>query len=149
MLNAKWFILPGGEGQPPRAQQNPAAFGNAWLVSSIQQVPTNDAEFAALGATPNLKGTAIVHQDFSEVVAGLQPNGSGTVQLTKYTPDELSYTFNSPSEQLVVFSEMWYGPRLDGHHRRATRRTDPGQLPAACFEGTRRATRDRYDLRTQ
>jgi len=112
MLNAKWFILPGGEGQPPRAQQNPAAFGNAWLVSSIQQVPTNDAEFAALGATPNLKGTAIVHQDFSEVVAGLQPNGSGTVQLTKYTPDELSYTFNSPSEQLVVFSEMWYGPDL-------------------------------------
>lgn len=112
MLNAKWFILPGGEGQPPRAQQNPAAFGNAWLVSNIQQVASNDAEFAALGTTPNLKGTAIVHQEFSDAVAGLQPNGSGTVQLTKYTPDELSYAFNSPSEQLVVFSETWYGPNL-------------------------------------
>jgi len=112
MLNAKWFILPGGKDQPARAQQNPDAFGNAWLVSKLQQVPTNDAEFAALGTTPDLKSTAIVHQEFSAAVAGLQPDGSGTVKLTKYTPDELTYSFNSSAEQLVVFSEMWYGPNL-------------------------------------
>jgi hypothetical protein len=111
MFNVKWFILPGQDGAP-RAQQNPAAFGNAWLARSIQTVPTNDAEFTALGAVPDLKATAIVHQDFAGEIAGLQPNGQGAVQLTEYTPNGLSYTFNSPSEQLVVFSEMWYGPDL-------------------------------------
>ncbi|MFK8162232.1 MAG: YfhO family protein [Lewinella sp.] len=111
MLNAKWFILPGQDGAP-RAQQNPAAFGNVWLPSAIQTVPTNDAEFAALGSVPDLKGTAIVHQEFANEIAGLQPNGQGAVSLTEYTPNALSYSFNSPSEQLVVFSEMWYGPNL-------------------------------------
>jgi len=111
MLNTKWFILPGQDGQP-RARQNPAAFGNAWLASNVQTVATNDAEFAALGTTADLKATAIVHQDFADAVSGLQPTGSGTVRLTKYTPDELTYTFNSDAEQLVVFSEMWYGPDL-------------------------------------
>jgi hypothetical protein len=111
MLNAKWFILPGQDGAP-RAQQNPAAFGNAWLVNDIQTVPTNDAEFAALGSVFDLKATAIVHEEFAAEIAGLQPNGQGAVQLTEYTPNALSYTFNSSSDQLVVFSEMWYGPDL-------------------------------------
>lgn len=111
MLNAKWFILQGQDGTP-RAQQNPGAFGNAWLASTIQLVPTNDAEFAALGSVPDLKGTAIVHQEFSDAVSGLQPNGQGSVQLTEYTPNALSYSFNAASDQLVVFSEMWYGPDL-------------------------------------
>lgn len=111
MLNVKWFILPGQDGAP-RAQQNPAAFGNAWVAGAIQTVPTNDAEFAALGSVPDLKGTAIVHQEFADEIAGLQPNGQGAVQLTEYTPNALTYSFNSPSEQLVVFSEMWYGPDL-------------------------------------
>jgi uncharacterized membrane protein YfhO len=111
MLNVKWFILPGQDGAP-RAQQNPAAFGAAWLASTIQMVPTNDAEFRALGSVPDLKGTAIVHQDFTEEITGLQPNGQGAVQITEYTPNALTYSFNSSSEQLVVFSEMWYGPDL-------------------------------------
>ncbi len=111
MLNTKWFILPGQDGSP-RAQQNPAAFGNAWLVNNIQVVNSNDAEFAALGSVPDLKGTAIVHESFADEIAGLQPTGQGSVQLTEYSLNDLSYSFNSPSEQLVVFSEMWYGPDL-------------------------------------
>jgi hypothetical protein len=111
MLNVKWFILPGQDGAP-RAQQNPAAFGAAWLASTSQTVATNDADFAALGSVPDLKGTAIVHQDFATEIAGLQPNGQGTVQITEYTPNTLTYSFNAATEQLVVFSEMWYGPDL-------------------------------------
>ncbi|MCX8211949.1 MAG: YfhO family protein [Lewinella sp.] len=111
MLNTKYLIIPGQSGAP-QAQQNPAAYGAAWLVSNIMTVNSNDAEFNALGTVPDLKSTAIVHSDFSDKIAGLQPSGQGTVAITKYSPNELTYSFNSTSEQLAVFSEIWYGPDL-------------------------------------
>ncbi|TXF87824.1 YfhO family protein [Neolewinella aurantiaca] len=111
MLNTKYIIVP-GQGGAPQAQQNPAAYGAAWLVNDIMPVSSNDAEFNALGTVENLKGTAIVHSDFSDEVAGLQPTGEGSIEITNYSPNELTYSFNSPSEQLVVFSEVWYGPDL-------------------------------------
>jgi len=111
MLNTKYLIISGQSGAP-QAQQNPAAYGAAWLVSNIMTVNSNDAEFNALGTVPDLKSTAIVHSDFSDKVAGLQPSGQGTVAITKYSPNELTYSFNSTSEQLTVFSEIWYGPDL-------------------------------------
>ena len=75
-------------------------------------VNSNDAEFAALGSVAALRETAIVHQDFQAAVSGLQPDGQGSVSLTSYSPNELTYSFSSSSEQLVVFSETWYGPDL-------------------------------------
>lgn len=111
MLNTKYLIVP-GQGGAVQAQRNPGAYGPAWLVSNIQTVNSNDAEFNALGTVPDLKATAIVHSDFADKVAGLQPTGEGSVSITKYSPDELTYSFDSPSEQLVVFSEIWYGPGL-------------------------------------
>ncbi|MEM9258982.1 MAG: YfhO family protein, partial [Bacteroidota bacterium] len=111
MLNTRYFILPGQDRQP-QAQRNPGAFGPAWLVNNIQTVATNDAEFAALGSVDNLKSTAIIHEEFADAINGLTPSGQGSINITKYSPDELTYDFNSSSEQLVVFSEMWYGPDL-------------------------------------
>jgi hypothetical protein len=111
MLNAKWFIVPGQGGQA-EALQNPAAFGNAWLVNDIMLVDSNDDEFSALGTVDSLKGTAIIHDEFARQLSGFTPTGRGSVQLTEYTPDALTYSFKSASEQLVVFSEMWYGPDL-------------------------------------
>ncbi len=111
MLNTKYVITP-GQGGAPQVQRNSGAYGTAWLVNNIQTVNSNDAEFNALGTVPDLKSTAIVHSDFADKVAGLQPSGEGTVAITSYSPDELSYSFNSTTEQLVVFSEIWYGPNL-------------------------------------
>jgi hypothetical protein len=111
MMNTKYLIVPGQDGGA-QAQRNPAAYGAAWLVNNVLPVTTNDAEFNALGTVPDLKNTAIVHSDFSDKVAGLQPTGEGTIAITKYSPNELTYSFNSSSEQLAVFSEVWYGPDL-------------------------------------
>lgn len=111
MMNAKYLITP-GQGGPPQAQRNPAAYGPAWLVNNIQMANSNDAEFNALGTVPDLKGTAIVNNEFADEVAGLKPTGEGTISITNYSPNELAYSFNSSSEQLVVFSEVWYGPNL-------------------------------------
>ncbi|MEM9931670.1 MAG: YfhO family protein, partial [Bacteroidota bacterium] len=111
MLNTKYFILPAGEGgaSAARVQRNPGAMGNAWLVDSIAMVQTNNAEIDALNSL-NLRQAAAIHQDFSDYVAGLNPNAEGRVSLTEYRPNKLTYSSNLTGEGLAVFSEMWYGP---------------------------------------
>ncbi|MEM9836646.1 MAG: YfhO family protein [Bacteroidota bacterium] len=109
MLNAKYFIQRGQNGAPAAAR-NPGALGHAWLVSAIQNVSTADEEINALGGNFNAQQTAVIHQEFSDQIAGLSPNGQGTVELTSYKPSRLVYNFNSGSDQLAVFSEVWYGP---------------------------------------
>ncbi len=107
MLNTKYFISNGQNG--PQAQRNPNAMGNAWLVADIQIVDSNQAEIAAL-KTIEPDSTAVVHQSFAAAIAGLRPTGQGDIQLTNYKPNELTYQYESAAEQLVVFSEIWYGP---------------------------------------
>jgi hypothetical protein len=108
MFNTKYFILPGAQqGAPERVQQNPNALGNAWLVSNLQTVASANAEIDALSDfRPD--STAIVHQEFSDYISGLQPSGQGTITLTEYAPNRLVYQSNTSAEELAVFSEVWY-----------------------------------------
>ena len=103
MLNTKYIIT-----QEQKAQQFPGA-GNAWTVSNLKMVNTPNEEIDGLtGLDP--KQTAIVHNEYANYVSGLQPSGGGTVSLTEYKPNHLSYTSNASAEELAVFSEVWYGP---------------------------------------
>ena len=129
MLNTKYFLVPGEDGSLT-AQSNPQAFGNAWLISNIEFVKGPDEEFAALGSVPDLKSTAIIGPDYAPAVSGLEPSGQGSVELTSYAPNALTYSFNSPSEQLVVFSEIWYGPDLGWE---ATIDGEPAELLRANY----------------
>jgi hypothetical protein len=108
MLNTKYFIIPGPEGQPT-VQQNPGALGNAWLVDSIVVVPNANVEIDGLEYLP-LERAAVVHQEFDSYVNTLKPTGQGAVRLTEYRPDRLTYESNAAQEELAVFSEIWYGP---------------------------------------
>jgi len=110
MLNTKYLIIPTGEGQS-RAQQNPAATGNAWFVEDINYVASANAEIDALTGIEPLR-TAVIHNEFKDYMGGLDPSKAGNIKLTSYSPIELTYTTNSASEQLAVFSEIWYGPDL-------------------------------------
>ncbi|MDX1478944.1 MAG: YfhO family protein [Saprospiraceae bacterium] len=107
MLNTKYFIVPGDTG--PRVQRNFQAYGNAWFVEGIRIVQTADEEIAAL---ENLdpQADAIVHKDFEHLVAGFDPVKNGTIELIEYKPNKLTYRSNTQSDQLAVFSEIWYGP---------------------------------------
>jgi len=58
----------------------------------------------------NPKETALVHQEFSEQLSGMNIAKNGIIQLSNYKPDHLTYTSTTNSEQLAVFSEVWYGP---------------------------------------
>ncbi len=110
MLNARYLIVKGPDGKP-QAQRNPDALGNAWFVDSIAWVNTPDEEIAALEQL-DLSRQAAVHREFQEQLKGFQPGNirDGHILLLEYAPDKLKYEFVSNDEQLVVFSEIWYGP---------------------------------------
>jgi hypothetical protein len=104
MLNTKYVI-----NQEGQAQRNPGAMGNGWLVSILKTVDNANQEIEAL-ANLDPATTAVVHKEFQDYIAGLNGSGQGTISLTNYAPNKLTYNVNTQGEQLAVFSEIWYGP---------------------------------------
>ncbi len=104
MLNAKYIIR-----QDQTLAVNPEALGNAWFVETIRMVNSANEEIDAL-SNFNAATEAIVHQEFSDYVAGFDPVQAGVITLASYFPDHLVYESNAPEEQFAVFSEIWYGP---------------------------------------
>ena len=108
MLNTKYFIMTDPDGQPV-VEPNVGALGNAWFVSNINIAESADSEINALeGFVP--EEDAIIHKEFADYINGFKPDKAGDIQLTSYSPNKLVYSSNAPSEQLAVFSEIWYGP---------------------------------------
>ena len=111
MLNTKYIIQPGPNNQA-QYQPNNGALGNAWFVDNVQKVTTPHEEINAL-TNFNPASTAIVlDQEFGDYIGTFDPQKdvSGNITLTNYEPDHLTYDYQASSEQLVVFSEIWYGP---------------------------------------
>ncbi|MEO1517829.1 MAG: YfhO family protein [Bacteroidota bacterium] len=104
MLNTKYVIT--REGQ---AQVNQGALGNAWFVDNIKLVDNANAEIDGLTSF-DAGNDALVHREFESYVSGFDPQKNGSIQLSNYAPDELTYSTNASGEQLAVFSEVWYGP---------------------------------------
>ena len=102
MLNTKYIIY----NPDTKPMENPCAFGNAWTVDAIQWVDTPNEEFDAL-STNDLRHVAIVNKEFQNQLGGFQPSGTGSITLTDYKPNQLTYNSDADSDQLVVFSEIW------------------------------------------
>jgi len=107
MLNAKWFITKGQNGQE-QAQLNQQALGSAWLVDDFKVVPNADAEMAALSDF-DPASTAIVDERFKEYLPENPTEQNANIQLTSYDPKELIYEASVPSgTAFAVFSEIYY-----------------------------------------
>ena len=112
MLNTKYIIQQSmdstGQGGAPFAQINPDALGNAWFVRNVQQVNNADEEVAAIQLfNPGI--TAVVDKRFASQLTGLGSlDTTGSIRLTKYIPDNLTYESDAPGERLAVFSEIYY-----------------------------------------
>jgi len=116
MLNTKYFIQQGQGGQPAAAP-NPAAMGNAWVVASTKKVASPQLEIEALKNdsvhrwdprqsavfSPDQYTTGLTEQTFDTVGARVRLSGG-------YAPNKLTYSFEAPKEQFVVFSEIFYQP---------------------------------------
>lgn len=108
MLNTKYIIIQDDQ-RNPVLRNNPGAMGNAWFVENINMVNSNTDELNALD-TVDLTSNVFIHNEFASEVNGFDPSKNGEIKLTSYAPDELKYTSNATSEQLAVFSDIWYGP---------------------------------------
>ncbi len=79
MLNARYFIHPGDDGQP-QPFRNPNALGNAWFVDSLLFVDNADQEIEALNNFDPAV-TAIVDRRFEEIAGNFQSvSGAGEVE---------------------------------------------------------------------
>ncbi len=115
MLNAKYVIQRDPQSNQDIAQQNPEALGNAWFVQNYRLVPDANAEMTAL-QTLNPKQTAVIDQRYAGDLKGLttlQYDSTNTIQLVAYQPDQLKYESKAKSEQLAVFSEIFYKGNTD------------------------------------
>lgn len=117
MLNTKYVILPLQNNQTVPLQ-NPYAFGNAWMIDRISYVDNANAELDAL-AHIDLKHEAVADKRFQSVLGQSQPQGNvAKAVLTKYAPDQLTYSLETDKGGILVFSEVYYPEwtaTVDGH----------------------------------
>jgi len=106
MMNGKYIVGDKGQVFP-----NPEVCGNAWFVQHFQTVKNGDDELNALGPL-NPKDTAVVQESFAATLQGLnlRRDSSDYIKLTGYHPDKMEYEYSAKTEQLALFSEMWYPP---------------------------------------
>ncbi len=105
MLNTRYIIY------NPDAMPliNNHAFGNAWFVSGYVPAQTADEEINLLGKT-DLRSTLIVNREFESEITGLNHlyDSTASISLISYAPNKLIYQTKAASEQIAVFSEIYY-----------------------------------------
>lgn len=109
MLNTKYLIIPGGEGGKAIIPlENNKANGNAWFVKKTKTVANADDEIVALYKI-NTKTEAVMQDKFkAEVAVKPEYSGNGTIALKSYEPNYLVYESETQTEELAVFSEIYY-----------------------------------------
>jgi putative membrane protein len=107
MLNAKYFIVP-LQGNATTSIQNPYAQGNGWFVDTLTYVADANAEYAGVGKI-DVSHEAVADKKFEPILGQTQTNDStARVVLTKYEPNNMTYTVSSTKGGVVVFSEVYY-----------------------------------------
>ena len=104
MLNMKYLIY-NKEAAPI---VNPHANGNVWLVNNIRVAADANQEMKLLGEI-NTKKEMVVDKSFAaQLPTKLVSDSSAHIALTKYEPNQVNYNFSSKTDQVAVFSEIYY-----------------------------------------
>ncbi|MBN1789807.1 MAG: YfhO family protein [Bacteroidales bacterium] len=105
MLNTRYIIY--NPEAPPLV--NKYEQGNAWFVNQVRTVANADEEIAAV-ADFDPGSEAIMDVRFSKEIEGLPwtPDSTAKISLNEYRANYLKYHAVSTSEQLAVFSEIFY-----------------------------------------
>ena len=108
MLNTKYIIIPDSLNEPI-PQRNQGALGNAWFVRGFKMVPNADAEINAL-SNFKAKETAIIDSRFENQLKNFKfsDDTTGIITLKSYAPNDLVYESKAKTDQLAVFSEIYY-----------------------------------------
>ncbi len=104
MLNMKYLIY----NKETAPVQNPHANGNAWFVHAIKIANNANEEMYLLGKI-NTKTEMVVDKEFVNVLpTKLNLDTSAHIALISYKPNYLIYKFSSKTNQVAVFSEIYY-----------------------------------------
>jgi hypothetical protein len=105
MLNMRYLIY-----NPDAAPiQNRYALGNVWFVNNIKWAKNADEELKMVGEI-NPATTLVIDERYKSELEGFTPkqDATATIKLTDYKPNDLKYESNTATEQLAVFSEIYY-----------------------------------------
>jgi len=107
MLNTKYFIIMGNQGPVP--VPNDYRLGPAWFVSHYEIMENADEEITTVGDIDPSQ-TLILDKRYASYLEGksFTPDSSASIELVDYEPNHLTYKTRSGSEQLAVFSEVYY-----------------------------------------
>ncbi len=109
MLNTKYIIY-----DPNAAPlKNPYNMGHCWFVDNVQIVKNANEEIAALDSI-DPRTTLVVDERFAAQLQGFVPqrDSAARIILTNYQINDITYKTNATSEQLAVFSELYYDDGL-------------------------------------
>lgn len=108
MMNVRYFIID-NDVKGTFAQLNPYANGNAWFVENIIEAKSANDEIRLLDSL-DTKRTAIISSEFMQQVPtnSISRDTTATIDLVKFKPQHLVYESASQTEQLAVFSEVFY-----------------------------------------
>ncbi len=114
MLNTKYLIIQTQSG--PFPVMNPYAMGNCWFVSDYKIVENADEEIVAIGDIDPATNV-VVDKRFSAAIEGKQfiLDSTDYIRLTDYKANHMTYESNAGSEQLAVFSEVYYPNGWDAY----------------------------------
>ncbi len=103
MLNTKYIIV-----NPDMLPiKNKYALGHAWFVNEIKEVESADEEIKAVSRF-NPERTAVADKRFKDLFFNFKKDTAASIKLVKYKPNELEYKTIAGSNQLAVFSEIYY-----------------------------------------
>ncbi len=107
-LNVKYLIAK-DENNEDQLYQNPDALGNAWSVDSLITVDTADELMIKLKDTDISKLALSINNSLPSSISKVFNSGDLVkIKKTKISSSHITYEFESLSDQLIVFSEIYY-----------------------------------------
>jgi hypothetical protein len=108
MLNAKYIIQKSQDGKNTVAIPNSGALGNCWFVKRVKYVDGPVNEMKALDNF-NPIDTAVVDNSYKAIIGNFSAaDSAASIKQTAFDNMAITYQSNSSSNNLAVFSEIFY-----------------------------------------
>ncbi|RMA64528.1 YfhO family protein [Ulvibacter antarcticus] len=108
MMNVKYILSRSKDGESI-AQENPYANGNVWLVENVIFADNANNEIRLLDSL-DTKKTAVISKEFSNLIPtkNIVRDSTASIDLVSHQSQHIVYESSSKSDQLAVFSEVYY-----------------------------------------
>jgi hypothetical protein len=103
MLNTKYIVVNPNQ----KAIKNTNANGPVWFVNQVNWAANANEELLSLRKI-DTKKQAVIHTEFKSLASGTSVDTNASILLTKYETTLLKYVSESKSDQIAVFSEIYY-----------------------------------------